>query len=264
MITRQLILVLLAILPACNWVSEAHAAVTFLGPSPYFSAADSPFPVDASNPSFFLEDFEDGELNTPGIFQPYPEIARGIVLTPSELTDSVDADDGFFDGLGRDGNSFAAGLTTVLFTDPRVRRRYFRLAFLPTADISYPNAFGFVWTDGAPNSFALLDVYGTDGTLLASNMYSGLGDMSHSGLTHEDRFLGVTTTGSIGQVEITSIFIGDDVTFELDHLQYGVLVPEQNSLLLVIQAIGTATLTLVKSRVRTKRDGFTHSCLRRK
>src|SRR3989304_5490391 len=46
--------------------SNCDAGFTFLGPTPYLSAADSPFPVGGSNPNFFLEDFEPDEPCVPG------------------------------------------------------------------------------------------------------------------------------------------------------------------------------------------------------
>ena len=59
----------------------------FIGPLPYLSQADSPF--DLSAPGAYLEDFEDGLLNTPGV-----AASVGSVMGPSSNTDSVDGDDG--------------------------------------------------------------------------------------------------------------------------------------------------------------------------
>lgn len=53
-----------------TWLGSSCSANTtsanqsFLGPIPYLSRADSPF--DLTIPDFYLEDFEDGQLNTPG------------------------------------------------------------------------------------------------------------------------------------------------------------------------------------------------------
>jgi hypothetical protein len=41
------------------------ASAPLIGPTPYLSEADSPF--FPFGPNFFLEDFEDGSLNTPGV-----------------------------------------------------------------------------------------------------------------------------------------------------------------------------------------------------
>src|SRR5687768_15287026 len=50
--------------------SDVTAETVFLGPITYRSAADSPFDLSGLGETFFLEDFEDGEMNTPGISQP--------------------------------------------------------------------------------------------------------------------------------------------------------------------------------------------------
>jgi hypothetical protein len=78
---------------------EAHAR-TYLGPTPYLSAVDSPFigPFDW----FRLETFESGAFSQPGV-----TISSGAgVIGPGLLTDSVDSDDGAVDGSGRGGHSF--------------------------------------------------------------------------------------------------------------------------------------------------------------
>ena len=59
------------------------AATMFLGPTPYLSQADSPFDLSELGTTFFLEDFEDGELNTPGIFQPIHLATDVGVVGPS-------------------------------------------------------------------------------------------------------------------------------------------------------------------------------------
>ncbi len=77
--------VLLIILVVSLHCSRLTAGVTFLGPTPDLSAADSPFDLSSN---FYLEDFEDGALNTPGV--------SGNVKVQSGFVDidSVDADDG--------------------------------------------------------------------------------------------------------------------------------------------------------------------------
>ncbi|MEZ6069861.1 MAG: hypothetical protein R3C10_06175 [Pirellulales bacterium] len=97
--------------------SEATAAPVFLGPTPYLSAADSPFDLSSPGSTFHLEDFEDGELNTLGIHQLPPGALNATVMDPSPTTDSVDADDGTIDGSGTAGHSFAAGPAVSVFTD---------------------------------------------------------------------------------------------------------------------------------------------------
>jgi hypothetical protein len=244
------------------FTAHAQAAFTFLGPTPYLSTADSPFPVGGSNPSFFLEDFEDGQITAPGIHDSMPSVARGIVLGPGGFTDSVDADDGELDGVGQQGHSYASGFTTVQLTAPPARKRYFQFDLDPIFNGKLPNAFGFVWTDGAASSHVLLEFYGASGELVFSKLQSGLGDDSRAGTVVEDQFLGVLGDEGIGRVAITSIFLGDDVTFEIDHVQFGRIVPEAKSLWLASICAGVLricrprplTPRRVHCRARSRRD----------
>ena len=70
---------------------------SFIGPSVYLSFADSPFKTLGT--PVFVEDFEDGALNTLGVSTTTP----AIFTLASALTDSVDADDGAIDGSGISG-----------------------------------------------------------------------------------------------------------------------------------------------------------------
>jgi len=216
---------------------DCRAGIVFLAPTPYLSAADSPFPVDGSNPDFFLEDFEDGELNTPGIRDEYAALNQTLVLGPGPVTDSVDADDGIIDGYGTNGHSLASTFFVVFPTTPPAYHRRFRFSFEKENGIELPKAFGFVWTDGAEDSTILLQVFDNSQELIGETRFHGIGDASSTGTTDEDVFIGVISPHSIGHVDITSIAIGTNPTVEIDHIQYGALVPEPDSLCLVSVAL---------------------------
>ncbi len=67
------------------------AAVTVFGPIPYRQRSDSPFYQGILEGNIYLEDFEDGELNTPGVaISDNGRILRDI---------SVDEDDGMLNGM---------------------------------------------------------------------------------------------------------------------------------------------------------------------
>src|SRR5690242_6738717 len=53
--------------PSLEPLEARVALATFLGPTPYLSRADSPFDLSGLGTTFFLEDFEDHALNTPGV-----------------------------------------------------------------------------------------------------------------------------------------------------------------------------------------------------
>ena len=210
----------------CLATAVARAEVTFLGPTSYLSAADSPFAEYLKGPDFYLEDFEDGEFNSPGIILPSDPRARGVILSPSEaFTNSVDADDGQVDGSGRMGSALASSVFTTNLVDPPTISSYVSLSF-DIDQLGYlPTEFGFVWTYGESNSVVRIDVYGSHPQETAFKIYAGIG----SGVdddTGDDRFFGVSATFGIAAVQITSSYMGNPSFFELDHVQYGLSVPE--------------------------------------
>jgi hypothetical protein len=188
-------------------VSRASAQV-FLGPTPYLSQSDSPFIAGIQNGTIYLETFESGALTVPGV-----SISDGMVMGPSTLTDSVDADDGVIDGLGRAGHSwfFGDGSTGIRFT------------FNPAVLGGLPTEAGIVWTDGAPTSTTLFQAFGPNGALLGSVGPVAIADGNNIGATAEDRLFGVINPGGISSIQISDSFGG----MEVDHLQYGLPVQVQ-------------------------------------
>ncbi len=116
----------LVVVAVASTAGTCVAAFTFLGPTPYLSSADSPFAGQVGAPDFYLEDFEDGELNTRGIISPARE--RDI-MGPSTETDSVDADTGAIDGSGNGGFSLTEKSFVVLPTIPGTYVYSFRFQF---------------------------------------------------------------------------------------------------------------------------------------
>ncbi|MBI2529351.1 MAG: hypothetical protein HYV93_25605 [Candidatus Rokubacteria bacterium] len=186
-------------------------AVTLFGPSPYLcfdtatapagcGGADSPF-KSLSFSSFFLETFEDGLLNTPGV-----SASSGAPFPPTGITDSVDADDGTIDGSGTGGRSF--------FTSPPVT-----FTFSSVALGGLPTHVGIAWTDGAGTiSFS---ASGPGGVLapcaVAGFSDAGSPDGGISGTTGDDRFFGCSDPGGVSSITISNTAGG----IEVDHLQYG-------------------------------------------
>ena len=201
-------LVLASILGTAFIAAPVHAQL--IGPTPYLSFSDSPFASETFvSGDFYLEDVEDGAINTPG-----------LVVTGSGLC--VTNESGCFlgtliDSVGNGGNEtvghsiFAngnAGPITITF-DANA------LGFLPTAA-------GLVWTDGAnPITFEAFDQNGVSlGTLVGNHA-----DGSNSGTTDEDRFYGAINPGGISRLTIV-----DPAGIEIDHIQYGLLAEVGTSL----------------------------------
>ena len=176
-----------------------------LGPAAYLQASDSPFSaLDLSAGYFYLENFEDGALNTPGV----AGITGGVPPLVSPFSDSVDADDGAVDGLGSHGNSWFSASGTTGFT--------FDAPLLGTL----PSHAGFVWTDGPFGTAVAFTAWGADGVTIVCSIPAGpvFGDNSFGGETAEDRFVGCSNAGGVSRIEATNTLGGD---IEVDHLQYG-------------------------------------------
>jgi hypothetical protein len=208
--------------------SGATAAATFFGPTPYLSFADSPF-KNLNLAQFYLETFEDGLLNTPGVSitsnQPLGNPLG--VIGPSGFTDSVDADDGVIDGSGRGGHSFSSpsnqaygifGLTVT---------------FSAAALNGLPTYAGLVWTDGSDIGPTLFEAFDAAGNSLGTVGPVRIGDSSFAGTTAEDRFFGVFNAAGISRITIRDP--GSNVSLEIDHFQYGLdiaAVPESSTIAL--------------------------------
>jgi hypothetical protein len=210
----------------------ASATTIWLG-HPYLSAADSPF-TGAGLGYFYLEDFEDGLLNTPGV-----TASAGSATWPlysRDYVDSVDADDGLIDGIGHganSGNSWFSpdGAAGITFT------------FDPIVLGSVPTQAGIVWTDGLdPVTVKWYDA--SSNWIATLTSFSGA-DGSFTGGTAEDRFFGLDYSGGIGSIFISS---GGGVGIEVDHLQYGggTQVPAPGALLLC--GIGASVLGWMRRR----------------
>ncbi len=200
-------------------------AQTFLGPTPYLQASDSPW-TGVSFDYFHLDDIEDKALNTPGA-----TLASGIVTSSSfgpGLTDSVDGDDGLIDGIGAGESLFANGPIRINFSE----------AVLGTL----PTHAGIVWTDGVTGgTFEALDRNGSSlGTISGTHASSGF-----TGQTDEDRFYGVEYQDGISAIIIRS----PGSAVEADHVQYGYApVPEPG----IMAALGLGALALRRRRASSK------------
>lgn len=200
-------------------VSASAFAGTFFGPTPYLSFADSPFNGGAYS-SFFVEDFEDGLVNTPGLTAPL-----GVVNGPGVFSDSVDGDDGVIDGSGNGGRGFYSGGTTSVLS----------FNFAAVGGV-YPVSAGVVWTDvgdvlSGTFGFGVvyIEAFGPGGASLGATTPVVLGDGDFRGGTAEDRFFGVTDAGGISRLDI---FTQNSVDWEVDHVQYGYVVPSPGGMVL--------------------------------
>jgi hypothetical protein len=183
-----------------------------LGPTSYlcFDASvsagcgsdDSPFVGDVFS-YFYLEDFEDHLLNTPGV-SASPGGVTSVVFGPS-IHDSVDADDGVIDGSGLDGDSYfsSSGSTGITFT------------FDETVLGTLPTHVGIVWTDGGGTTF--FEAFDSNGISMGTIGPVSVATSGNSGQTDEDSLFGATNLEGISSIFISNSSGG----IEVDHLQYG-------------------------------------------
>jgi hypothetical protein len=175
------------------------------GPTPYLSRADSPFNLSGLGTTAYLEDFEDGALNTPGV-----SADTSSICGCGGLTDSVDGDDGTIDGSGASGKSLFAGNGTTGIT----------FNFNTAAFGRLPQFAGVVWTDGGFGSTFSFEAF--DGLGQSIGTFStGTGDFQNAGTTAEDRFFGIVHSAGVGSIRVRNVTGGGGI--EVDHLQYGLI-----------------------------------------
>jgi hypothetical protein len=163
---------------------------------PYTSTASSEF--DLASGGFFLEDFEDGVLDTPGVVA-----SGGRIVGPGGDTDSVDGDDGAVDGSGTNGHAYRGETGRV------------RFVFDPAVLGALPNAVGIVVTEGIGRTQVFVGW-----TVAGGGLSRLLLPLNQCGETHDDRFYPFTTSTGIAALEISS---GDGTPVEVDHLQYSAM-----------------------------------------
>ena len=109
--------------------AQAGGSMIFDAETPYvgFTQSSPLAPLEASGDwTTWVEDFEDGLVNTPGM-----SLNSGELRLPSMMTDSVDADDNVIDGSGQDGHSWflSPEVTgdTLIITLPPPELCYYKL-----------------------------------------------------------------------------------------------------------------------------------------
>jgi hypothetical protein len=192
--------------PVTEFTVPVSSPPTLFEPTPYLSFDDSPFKnIDFS--SFYLEDFEDGNLNILGIAN-----SGGVtLLRADDFSDSVDGDDGVIDNNGNSGGAttgalYSVGQSSLAFDFDRT-----------SLDGLLPTHVGFVITDVLNNSDITLNAF-RDGNLLGSVSGFQLSERQH--FTAQDRFYGFADSIGIDRIEITA---ATDNDWAMDHLQYGIV-----------------------------------------
>ncbi len=211
--------------------SVSYAAFTFLGPTPYRSAADSPFNMSGLGTTFFLEDFEDDVLSPGLLFSPgYPSSTDPI------LGNSVDADDGIVDGLDVGGHSVrASGLGACIGNSCTVEALW-TFDLMPSGN--FPTAVGIVMTgsNGAAGQITV-EAYEFETGQYETTTFDIEGIISQSFDPNDDIFMGFLNPLGIFSIKVQQYrrsFEGvPHIALTFDHLQYGKFIPEPSGILLL-------------------------------
>ena len=185
---------------------------------PYAQRSDSPWAAGIRQGSIYVEDFEDGLVNTPGL-----AMALGIMSPGS----SVDEDDGILGNQDDDtfhGRYWYAGVSGPSHTA--------RAEFSPNGSGNYPLYAGWAMDTG-DFADAKFEAFDPSGQLIASYLY-----ILEWG---EIQFVGVHAQQGIGAIQSTG-----NVNLFVDHVQYGYAIPEPNTALL------TATTALAAASRRRR------------
>lgn len=214
--------------------STSGATFRMWDPTPYRSALDSPFYEGIQGDLIFLEDFEDGLLDTPYVRDPlvFPQMGTSYRALINPSTDapfaSVDGDDGSLDFDGSGGDSW------VTFQNASGLRSFFEFEFEPNEDGHYPLFVGIVVTEVA-DIFEEVEfgVFGESGLNLATSaefdprLWVTIND--RPGDVERHRFIGFYAEEGIRRFRARN-------TLQVDHLQYGYAIPEPSVAALIAMA----------------------------
>jgi len=201
---------------------------TLFGPSLYFSERDSPFYsgiVDNAGAGIYLEDFEDGELNTPNVRQPLGQSAVGQTFRsrfPDAVVQGVDGDDGVIDGMTGSGD------TWITVTNNGTISQFTDFEFLPDSNGNYPLYVGIVITQVInPDSDLEIGWLSPEGESLFDDGEFDPKDWSPLEGAPLGSPLNMRFIGLYAEEGISALILGN--AGQVDHLQYGYSIPEPST-----------------------------------
>lgn len=190
------------------------APVEFRTPTQYDSVYDSPYGSWVTTPSagsaeFYLEDFQDGQLNTPGLR--IPQFDPGSPTSVVRILDNAGV------GWGPDPNTPGRALSSfsimAALSLPPIWYNSLNFEFDEAALGFLPTDFGFVWTDDNYGMHMRFSVYDREGNELGTLTGGGTG---------APQLYSVRFDKGIGSVRLwTSKRQHEETELTVDHIQYG-------------------------------------------
>jgi RHS repeat-associated protein len=199
-------------------------------PNNYRQFSDSPW-YNFSGSWFYLEDFEDHILNTPGVSAPFGGLVS--ILYGPTFHDSVDGDDGILDGSGSNGDTFY---------NPNAFQGI-KFVFNQQVLGNYPTHAGLVYTDGYNEGETYYEAFGSNGNSLGIRGPFAFPSTTHKGESINDFFLGFYNQGGISAIRIWNT----QADIEIDHLQYGYREPSGNNVAPSVNIGADQTINLPNS-----------------
>ena len=206
-ISKRFHLIWLATLTACCTVDAA--TVTYAGLS-YRGRFDSPFYQSIQAGTTYVEDFEDHEVNTPGLSLPIGNI-------PGSPIHSVDEDDGTLDNFGQGWYWFSANSVLA----PEGFPYTYEIRFSRNGSGQFPTHAGAVllgFTTNPESGFRYFQAFDAAGEPILDTALTALVPV-FPGTTSPQSTKGDQLFGLIYEAGISRIILGP--SRRMDHVQYG-------------------------------------------
>ncbi len=206
--------------------SNMDACGAVIGPFPYGGVEDSPFPEFGIEESFVLEDFEDGQLNVPGVMlaDRSSVFVGETSITTRVAAYSANSVEGFDDG----GQFLLTTPTVCALSYPPQCPSSISLVFDHETFGSLPTYVAFVWTDAVRldqrrfHPLAKISVSDSQGQVIDNLELQPLPARDELGdVTSDDILLGFVAHEGISQLDFSVTTDQEGGVLSVDHLQFG-------------------------------------------
>ena len=139
--------------------------------------------------NIYKEDFEDGAVNSFGLYQPLSPLTHGQIVESNDP------------GGRKLRSNFFAFRPTI----PQRTTSYLRFAFDKESLGRLPTSVGLVWRDGPEDSILRITSYNYSYEIIRQDEFGGLNDL----LPQAPFFIGAIYKEEVAFIEITATYLGD-------------------------------------------------------